>query len=147
MVEVIVLARRLLVTVAFCGVLAACGARDPGTRAGVAFTPDIQGIGNLIAASAQYPSTALEMTSSSVRLRIAVSDPKLAAADEPTRRAAAAALVAIAETVLASHPEYANLEAVSIAIIHPSVAGSDWHTEDVVEFRKGPNQRFSEHTT
>lgn len=147
MVVLGVSARRFVVMAVFSGLIAACSARDPGSPAGAAFTSDIQGIGNLIAAGAKYPSTALELTSSAVRLRIVVSDPKLAAADEPTRRAAAVALVAVAESVLASHPEYSGLQAVSVAITHPSVSGSDWHTEDVVEFRKGSNQRFSEHTT
>jgi hypothetical protein len=62
----------------------------------------------------------------------------------------ARALVGVAELVLASHPEYAKLQAISVAIIHPSPGGTasrEWHIEDVVEFRKGPNQRFSLHAT
>ena len=52
--------------------------------------------------------------------------------------------------VLPSHPEYAKLEAIRVAIIHPGVpsaTGSGWHIEDVVECRKGPSQRFFIHTT
>jgi len=147
MVELHVLARRLVVTGAFIVLTAGCTSRDSRSPAAGAFTTDIQAIGNQIAAAAQYPETSLEMTSSSVRLRIAISDLNLASAEESTRRAAAVALVAVTESVLASHPEFKNLQAVSIAIIHPAPAGSDWHTEDVVEFRKGANQRFSEHTT
>ncbi len=79
-----------------------------------------------------------------------MSDATLAMADEVTRSNAATSLVGVAEQVLAYHPEYAKLEAISVAIIHPGVAsatGSGWHIEDVVEFRKGPNQRFSLHIT
>ncbi len=59
-------------------------------------------------------------------------------------------VLAAAEQVLASHPEYEKLQAISVAIIHPIGDGDarkEWHTEDVVEFRKGPNQRFSMHIT
>jgi hypothetical protein len=136
--------RRLLLSAAICSLLSACGTSEKGADA---FTPDIREIGNLIATGAKYPHDALDLTSSAVRLRIEISDPKLAAADESTRRSAAVSLVAVAESVLASHKEYAELQAISVAIVHPSASGSDWHTEDVVEFRKGSNQRFSEHTT
>jgi len=98
----------------------------------------------------QYPTSAIELTSSEVRLRIEVSDVQLAMANEATRNGAATALVAVAELVLASHPKYAKLQAISVSIIHPSPAGTasrEWHIEDVMEFRRGSNQRFSLHTT
>jgi hypothetical protein len=66
MVELRVLVRHFVLTATFIGLVAGCSARDSGSPAGVAFTADIQGIGNQIAASAKYPATALEMTSSSV---------------------------------------------------------------------------------
>jgi len=90
------------------------------------------------------------LTSSEVRLRMSVSDVKLAMSDETTRNNAAAALVAVAEQILAFHPEYAKLQAISVAIIHPSAEGaarSELHIEDVVEFRRGPSQRFFVHIT
>jgi hypothetical protein len=121
---------------------------DP--KSAVPFTPDIQVISDAIATAAKYPTSSVELTSSQVRLRIAVSDVMLAMSDEATRTNAATSLVGVAEQVLASHPEYAKLEAISVAIIHPGVAsatGSGWHIEDVVEFRKGANQRFSLHIT
>jgi hypothetical protein len=82
--------------------------------------------------------------------RIEVSDATLAMADEVTRTNAATSLVAAAEQVLSSHPEYVRLEAISVAIIHPGVAratGSGRHIEDDVGFRQGPNQRLSLRTT
>ena len=144
------LVRRLLAVAAMAALTASCGMSGSDPKSAAAFTPDIQVISDAIATAAKYPTSAVELTSSQVRLRIAVSDAKLAMADEVTRNIAATHLVAVAEQVLASHPEYAKLEAISVAIIHPSVAsatGSGWHIEDVVEFRKGPNQRFSLHIT
>jgi hypothetical protein len=143
-------AQRMLAAAAMTVLVASCGTADRSSTSNQPFTPDIQGISDAIATEAHYPTNAIELTSSQVRLRISVRDPKLATADEMTRNAAAAALVAVTEQVLAAHPEYAKLEAISVAIIHPNAEGSatsDWHVEDVVEFRKGQNQRFSLHTT
>ena len=144
------LARRHFVAAALTALLAACGTGEPGSSASRPFTPDIQGISDAIATGAHYPPGAIEVTSSEVRLRLEVSDVKLAMADEATRNNAAGVLVGVAEQVLASHPEYARLQAISVAIVHPSPAGTasmDWHIEDVVEFRKGASGRFSLHTT
>ena len=130
--------------------VASCDMGQSGSSASRPFTPDIQAISDAIATAAKYPTSAVELTSSQVRLRIEVSDVTLAMADEVTRNNAATSLVAVAEQVLASHPEYAKLEAISVAIIHPGVASTTsmgWHIEDVVEFRKGPSQRFSLHIT
>jgi hypothetical protein len=138
--------RRWLVAAALTGLVASCGAGNPGPKESRQFTPDIQGISDAIAAGAHYPRNEIDLTSSEVRLRISVSDVKLAMSDETTRRNAAAALVAVAEQVLAFHPEYAKLQAISVAIIHPGaggVASREWHIEDVVEFHKGPSNRFS----
>ena len=139
--------RRLLAIAAVTALTASCSS---GPNSGAPFTPDIQGISDAIATAAKYPTSAVELTSSQVRLRISVSDAKLATADETTRNSEATAIVAATEQILESHPEYAKLQAISVAIIHPGADGDahkDWHTEDVVEFRKGPNQRFSMHIT
>ncbi len=139
--------RRLVAIAAVTALTASCGS---GSNSGTPFTPDIQAISDAIATAAKYPMSAVELTSSQVRLRISVSDATLAMGDEVSRNNAAAALVAVAEQVLAAHPEYAGIQAISVAIIHPgieSATGSGWHIEDVVEFRKGPNQRFSLHVT
>jgi hypothetical protein len=90
--------------------------------------------------------------SSPIRFRISIREVQLAVSDEAMRNAAAAALVAASEQVLAAHPEFSTLEAISVAIIHGNAtadgtAGKDWHIEDVVEFRKGPSGRFSVHIT
>jgi hypothetical protein len=56
--------------------------------------------------------------------------------------------VVAVEKSMALNARFASVEEVSVAIIHPaegSARGS--HTEDVVDFRKGPNQRFALHIT
>lgn len=142
---------RLLAIAAMAASIISCGMSGSNSNTAAPFTPDIQAISDAIATAAKYPTKSVELTSSQVRLRIEVSDAALAMADEVTRNNAAMSLIAAAEQVLASHPEYAKLEAISVAIIHPgtaSAAGSSvWHVEDVVEFRKGPNQRFTLHST
>ncbi len=144
------LVRRLLAVASMADLTASCGMSGSDPKSAAAFTPDIQVISDAIATAAKYPTSVVELTSSQVRLRIAVSGAKLAMADEVTRNIAATHLVVVADQVLASHPEYAKLEAISVAIIHPGVAsatGRGWHIEDIVEFRKGQNQRFSLHIT
>ena len=109
--------RRLLAIAAVTALAASCGS-GPDSRA--PFTPDIQTISDAIATAAKYPKSEVELTSSQVRLQISVSDAKLATADETTRNSEASAIVAATEQILASHPEYAKLQAISVAIIHPS---------------------------
>jgi hypothetical protein len=51
---------------------------------------------------------------------------------------------------MATEARFAAVQEVSVAVIHPAGAqGSPTasHTEDVVDFRRGPNQRFSKHVT
>jgi hypothetical protein len=141
---------RFLALVAVTALVASCGTGDRGSDSSRQFTPDMQSISDAIAKGAHFPAEAVELTSSPVRLRISVRDSKLATADETKRNMAAEDLVAVTEIVLAAHPEYAKLEAISVAIYHSNAEGSppsQWHIEDVIEFRKGPSQRFSVHIT
>jgi hypothetical protein len=132
--------------------LVSCGTRTQSVNGSQIARPDLQGITESIANTAHYPENTIEITSSSSRFRISIRDAKLAGSDEATRNTAAASLVAASEQVLAAHPEFSTLEAISVAIIHGNAtadgaAGKDWHIEDVVEFRKGPSGRFSVHIT
>jgi hypothetical protein len=132
--------------------LVSCGTRTQGVNGSPLAIPDLQGITESIARTVHYPANTIEITSSVRRLRVSIRDAKLAVSDEGTRNAAAASLVAASEQVLAAHPEFSTLEAISVAIIHDDAtadgtAGKDWHIEDVVEFRRGPNGRFSVHIT
>jgi type IV pilus biogenesis protein CpaD/CtpE len=132
--------------------LVACGTRAQGVNGSPLAIPDLQGISEFIASTARYPAITIEIASSARRLRISIRDAKLAVSDEGTRNAAGASPVAASEQVLASHPDFSTLEAISVAVIHgdaaaDGAAGKDWHIEDVVEFRKGPSGRFSVHIT
>src|SRR5471030_3307887 len=97
--------RRLLTIASMTALTASCGMGGSGSNSSAPFTADIQVISDAIATAAKYPTSAVELTSSEVRLRISVSDAKLATADETTRNNEATALVAAAEQILASHPE------------------------------------------
>jgi hypothetical protein len=110
----------------------------------------LEDIRGSIAAATGYPKDALELLTSPVHLRISVSDSKLAQSNQMDRENAATAIVTAAEQSLSSHPQLSTIQVISVAIIHTvQVEGSDRdsHTEDVLEFRKGPNQRFSHHIT
>jgi len=146
------LGRRLLLATFVAGSLISCGTGTQSVNGSQIAIPDLQAITESIAGAAHYPANTIEITSSPVRFRISIRDAQLAVSDEGTRNAAAAALVAASEQVLSSHPEFSKLEAISVATIHDNAtadgtAGKDWHVEDVVEFRKGPNQRFFVHIT
>jgi hypothetical protein len=148
----ITMVRRLSSAAIVAGVLISCGSGPQSVSGSQIAIPDLQAIAESIAGAAHYPANTIEITSSPVRFRISIRDAQLAISDEATRNAAAAALVAASEQVLSSHPEFSKLEAISVAIIHGNATadgttGKDWHVEDVVEFRKGPNQRFSVHIT
>jgi hypothetical protein len=124
--------------------LASGGTSDSSSNGSSQFTANTPAISDAIATDADYPD-ARDLTSSQVRLRMPVRDSQLAAADEATRKSAAAALLAVTEQVLTLHPEFSTLEAGNVAIIHPGTEGvtaSDWHKEDVAEVRNGPDQRF-----
>jgi hypothetical protein len=141
---------RLLLAAGIAAGLLACGAGGSDPAAASRYTADLQVVSDGIAAAAGYSGDAVELTSSRVRLRIEIRDPQLAGADPATRNTVAANIVTDAEKVLAVHPEFASLQQISVAVIHAAAksgAGSDWHIEDVIEFRKGPNQRFSVHIT
>ena len=146
------LVRRLLLAAVVAGLLISFGTGPQSVSGSQIAIPNLQAITESIATAAHYPANTIEITSSPVRFRISIRDAQLAVSDEGTRNAAAAALVAASEQVLSSHPEFSKLEAISVAIIHGNATADgttakDWHIEDVVEFRKGPNQRFSVHIT
>jgi hypothetical protein len=146
------LVRRLLLATIVAGSLVSCGTGSHSVNGSQVAIPDLQAITESIAGAAHYPANTIEITSSPVRFRISIRDAQLAVSDEGARNAAAAALVAASEQVLSSHPEFSTLESISVAIIHGNATADgttakDRHIEDVVEFRKGPNQRFSVHIT
>ncbi len=124
--------------------LAACGG---GTPTG-STSSELVALQSVIAASTGYSSESIEILSSVAHLRISISDSKLAQADQVTRESTALAVVAAFEQTKASNPRFASVQEVSVAVVHPSEDASHGsHVEDVIDFRKGPNQRFALHTT
>jgi hypothetical protein len=104
----------------------------------------------LLLPARDIPREAIDVTASPVHVRISVLDDKLAQADQMTRENSANAIVSAAEGVLAQQGQFASVQVISVAIIHPAQpagAAAETHTEDVLEFRKGPNQRFAHHIT
>jgi hypothetical protein len=142
--------KRFLALVFIATALTGCGEQRNaavGNPQGAVGLEDIQ---STIASATGYPKDALELLASPVHLRISISDGKLAQSNQTDRENAATAIVIAAEQALTSRTQFASLQVISVAIIHPAqMEGSDRdsHTEDVLEFRKGPNQRFSHHIT
>ena len=66
------------------------------------------------------------------------------------RNTAVSAIVALVEQSQTTYPELGDLQVISVSILHrggPGESPMNWHTEDVIEFRKGSSQRFSIHMT
>jgi hypothetical protein len=109
---------------------------------------DFPAITDSIVKSSGYRIDYADVTGNRTHMQISIYDDKLVAADEPTRERAASVVVAAAEQALASRTGCATIEVISIGIYHPSAPRGPmhaWHLEDVVEFRKGPDQRFVLH--
>ena len=114
---------------------------DAGWMAG------LEQVKSAIASSTGLSAASLEVMASPAHLRISISDARLAQADQATREAAATEVMAAAERWLAENARFSSVQQMSVAIVHPGADASDSHTEDVVDFRRGPDQRFSKHTT
>lgn len=139
--------RRALVLCMTLMSLTACGERG-SVSADPSWLAALDAVKSAITASTGYPASSIELLASPVHIRVSISDSKLAQSDQATRENAATAVVLAVEKSMALNARFASVEEVSVAIIHPaegSARGS--HTEDVVDFRKGPNQRFALHIT
>lgn len=139
---------QILVTTIATAWLAACTPAGEAPTAVSQFDHELQAIRDAVSQAVGYSREDVGVIGSRLRLQISISDAKLAAADPAAREQEAAALVTATERALASHPDLSAVEAISIVIVHPTAGGeapTAWHVEDVVDFRKGPNQRFSLH--
>lgn len=140
---------RLLIVGTLAGLLSDCGtgklapAVDPGWSAAQ------EQIKSSIVASTGYSPASIEILASPTHLRISISDAALAQEEQAARESAATAVLAAAEQSLAKEARFASVQEVSVAVIHPAGAQGPTasHTEDVVDFRRGPSQRFSKHIT
>ena len=139
--------RRLLRLAVVCAALAGCSRDAPSTLQDfLRCLSELSSISARISAATGYPRDALEVFGNQTHLQIYLVDAKLVAADAATREQAAAAVVAAAERALASQAGCASVELISIAIYHPGGLGrpvSEWHSEDVLDFRRGSDRRFS----
>jgi hypothetical protein len=105
-------------------------------------------IADAIAKSSGYRIDYSDVVGNRTRMQLSVYDDQLESADEATREKAASVVVSAAERALATRPGCTSIEIISVGIYHPSgFVGPPraWHMEDVVEFRKGPDQHFVLH--
>lgn len=127
--------------------LAACGMPVPWQPKGFwqCFV-DFPAITDAIAKGSGYRIDYADVVGNRSRMQIFIYEEKLEAADEATREKAASVVVAAAEHALATRPGCESIEVISVGIYHPSGftgPARAWHMEDVVEFRKGPDQHFA----
>ena len=142
--------RRLTLVFLLTAMATACsggaGPSSPAPQGGQA----LEQIKSAVAVGAGYSPEAIDVTANSFHLRISIADAKLAQADQVTRENSANGIVSAAEGALAQQGQFASIQVISVAIVHPAQAdgtAAETHTEDVLEFRKGPNQRFAHHIT
>ena len=140
---------RLLIFTFLAAAIAGCSSGRPSSSPS-RWAASLEQIRSAVSAAGGYSPEAVEVTASPTLLHIAISDATLAQADQVTRGSSANAFVAAAESILSQQEFFASVQAIDVAIMHAGQAeGSpaQTHTEDVLEFRKGPNKRFAHHIT
>ena len=139
---------RFLVAGTLAIVLSGCDRGGPAPAADAGWLAGLEQVKNSISSSTGYAPSSIEVMSSAAHMRISISDTGLAQADQTAREAAATAVVTAAERALAENARFSSVQEMSVAIVHPAGAEgapADSHTEDVVDFRRGPSQHFSRH--
>jgi hypothetical protein len=134
--------RRLLIWGILCVVAGACGVPGVPDRGWTAAEDQLQ---SAIASSTDYPMGSIEVLASPARVNVSISDRELARADHAARERVAHAVVAAVEESIATNARFTTVEEIRVVFVHPAEAHgllSSTHTEDVMDFRKGPNQRF-----
>ena len=141
---------RFLIVGTLATVLCGCGRGAPAPAVDAGWLEGLEHVKSAISSSTGYAPSSIEVMSSPAHMRISISDSKLAQADQAAREAAATAVVTATERSLAENARFSSVQEVSVAIVHPAGtegAPADSHVEDVVDFRRGPNQHFSKHIT
>lgn len=131
-------------------IVAACGGATPSSSASPSLLATLPAIQASVTSATGYSAEAMELLAGPAHLRLSISDAKLAGADQAAREAAATDIVAAIEKAMESRPQLAPIQEISIAIVHPAETGGsvrDTHVEDVLQFRRGVNQRFIHHIT
>jgi hypothetical protein len=134
--------RRLLILGLLCVATGACGVAGVPDRGWTVAEDQLQ---SAIASSTGYPVGSIEVLASPARVNVSISDRELVRADHATRERVANAVVAAVQLSMATNARLAAVEEIRVVIIHPEIAHgllSSTHTEDVLDFRKGPNQQF-----
>ena len=139
--------RRVLLMGVAIACLAACGSREPPSLSGfLQYVSDLDAIGLAISRSLEYPQGRVKVSGNRTYLHVSVFDPKLVEADPATLDRVARAVVAAAEPVIAAHTEFSTIQVITVGIHHPSGFSPpirEWHSENVIEFRRGSDQRFT----
>ncbi len=129
--------------------LVSCDARAPASiQSFLQYVSDLDSISAVIAKATGYPQDHLEVSGNRTYLHISIFDATLMDADTTTLEKAATAVVAAAEPVVAAHTEFSSVAVISVGIRHPSGLSPpirEWHSENVLEFHRGPDQRFVMH--
>lgn len=134
-----------LVIGALAAVADGCARSGPAPVTDGGWLAGLEQVKSAISSSTGYAPSSIEVMSSQAHMRISISDTGLAQSDQAAREAAATAVMAAAERSLAENARFSSVQAMSVAIVHPADTGRDSHTEDVVDFRRGPSQHFSKH--
>ncbi|MBS0578201.1 MAG: hypothetical protein JSR36_02945 [Proteobacteria bacterium] len=137
---------RVLIVGTLAAVLGGCGRGGPA-QVDADWLAGVEEMRGAIASSTGFSPSSIEVMASAAHLRISISDARLAQADQAAREEAATGVMTAAERSLAKNSRFSSVQQLSVAIVHPGAAASDMHIEDVVDFRRGPDQRFSKHTT
>lgn len=131
------------------GVIVSCS-NGQSSSSSALWSASLEQVRSAVAAVGPYPAETVEVTANPNLLRITLSDLALAQADQLSRENSANSIVSAAESVMSRQEVFSSVQVINVAILHPGpVTGSaaQTHTEDVLEFRKGPNKRFSHHIT
>jgi hypothetical protein len=133
---------RLLILGVFCVAAGACGVTGVPDRGWTAAEDRLQ---SAIVSSTGYLPGSVEVLASPARVNVSISDRELARADHATRERVAKSVVAAVQVSMAANARLADVGEIRVVIVHPEIAHgllSSTHAEDVMEFRKGPNQQF-----
>jgi hypothetical protein len=134
--------RRLPVAVMLCAAVSACSGPAVADRGWIAALDELH---TAIVSSTGYSAGSIEVLGGPVRVRVSISDRELARADQVTRERVANAVVSAAEASIATNARLMTVNEMRIVIVDPEAVQGllrSTHTEDVREFRKGPNEHF-----
>ena len=134
--------RGLPVAVMLCAAVSACSGPAFPDRGWIAALDELH---TAIVSSTGYSAGSIEVLGGPVRVRVAISDRELARADQVTRERVANAVVSAAEVSIAANARLTTINEMRVVIVHPEEGHGllrSTHTEDVMEFRKGPTQHF-----